>query len=281
MKKPISNLKLNWIAALALVSGMQMAQADETWDKIQQRHTISIGVIVTGLPFGTIDPKTGKLIGYSAELAKDIANKLGVDLQAVPVLAPNRVRFLQQGKVDVLVANMGLTDQRAQILDHVPTPYESIGGALLTRKGSGIKRWEDVAGKDICVSQGGRFSQALEKTYGAHIKAYRAQSESLLALRGNGCVASVHVSPTMHRIAALPEWSDFEIPIADDIWPSDSVIWLRKGQSDTRDRIDAIVRDWHRTGWLIQTGKQFGMDPSQALLKLHEQYKASQPLAQH
>ncbi|MFJ2982717.1 MULTISPECIES: transporter substrate-binding domain-containing protein [unclassified Pseudomonas] len=250
-----------------------LAWADATWDKIQQRKEVSIGIIVTGLPFGTIDPKTREIVGYSADLAADIARRLNVKLNPVAVLAPNRVQFLQQGKVDMLVANMGLTPERAEILDYVPTPYESIGGALLTRKGSGIKRWEDVKGKNVCVSQGGRFSLALERDYGAIVKAYRAQSESLLALRGNGCVASVHVSPTMHRLAKLPEWSDYEIPIPSDIWPSDSVIWLRKGQKDVQQQLDAIVQDWHRTGWLIKVGEKYGIDPSQALLNLHEQYK--------
>ena len=267
-------------AALALLCSLNLgaAHADATLDKIQQRHQISVGVMLTGAPFGTIDPQTRQHQGYNVELAKELGKRLGVETETVSVLAPNRVQFLQQGKVDVLIANMQYTEDRAQILDYVPTPYEQVGGAALTRKGAGIKTWADLKDKPVCVSQGSNFIEPLQQKYGAEIKAFRSQSESLLSLRGNGCVAAVHVSPTMHGLLDNAEWADFEIPLDNDLIPSDSVIWIRKGEHDTQARIDAIVRDWHRSGWLIDLGKRTGMHPSAALYALHEKYKDAAPL---
>ncbi|MBX8514000.1 transporter substrate-binding domain-containing protein [Pseudomonas cichorii] len=267
------------LTALGLVLCAGLASADATLDKIQERHKISIGVILSGPPFGTIDPKTGEHLGYNVELSREIAKRLNVELETVSVLAPNRVQFLQQGKVDLLIANMQLTEERAQILDYVPTPYEEVGGAALIRKGAGISKWEDLKDKPVCVSQGSNFIKPLQEVYGAQIKAFRSQSESLLSLRGNGCVAAVHVSPTMHTLLGEPEWSGFEIPLATDLIPSKSVIWVRKGEKDIQARLDAIVRDWHRSGWLIELGNRTGMAPSQALHDLHEQYRNAAPLA--
>ena len=267
------------LTALGLVLCAGVAHADATLDKIQQRHKISIGVILSGPPFGTIDPTTGEHQGYNVELAKGIARQLGVELETVSVLAPNRVQFLQQGKVDLLIANMQYTDERAEILDYVPTPYEEVGGAALIRKGAGISKWEDLKGKPVCVSQGSNFIKPLQEVYGAQIKAFRSQSESLLSLRGNGCVAAVHVSPTMHTLLSEAEWSDYEIPLPTDLIPSNSVFWVRKGEHDVRARLDAIVRDWHRSGWLIDLGTRTGMAPSQALRDLHEKFRNAAPLA--
>ncbi|MBX8529573.1 transporter substrate-binding domain-containing protein [Pseudomonas cichorii] len=267
------------LTALGLVLCAGLASADATLDKIQERHKISIGVILSGPPFGTIDPKTGEHLGYNVELSREIAKRLNVELETVSVLAPNRVQFLQQGKVDLLIANMQLTEERAQILDYVPTPYEEVGGAALIRKGAGISKWEDLKDKPVCVSQGSNFIKPLQEVYGAQIKAFRSQSESLLSLRGNGCVAAVHVSPTMHTLLGEPEWSGFEIPLVTDLIPSKSVIWVRKGERDIQARLDAIVRDWHRSGWLIELGNRTGMAPSQALHDLHEQYRNAAPLA--
>jgi len=260
---------------LALLCGMNLgvAHADATLDKIQQRHTINVGVMLTGAPFGTIDPQTRQHQGYNVELADELGKRLGVDVETVSVLAPNRVQFLQQGKVDVLIANMQYTDERAQILDYVPTPYEQVGGAALMHKGAGIQTWADLKGKPVCVSQGSNFIEPLQQQYGAQIKAFRSQSESLLSLRGNGCVAAVHVSPTLHGLLDNTEWAGYEIPLDSDLIPSDSVIWLRKGEHDTQARIDAIVRDWHRSGWLLALGERTGMHPSAALRALHEKYK--------
>lgn len=244
--------------------------ADETLDKIQSRHKISVGVLLTGLPFGTVDPSTGAHVGYTVDLAKGIAEGLNVELETVSVLAPNRVQFLQQGRVDILIANMGFTDERAKILGFVPTPYEQIGGALLTRKDSGIKDWSDLKGKKVCASQGGRYNEPLIGQYHADLKAFRAQSESLLALRGGGCDAAVHISPTMHALLEKPEWKDYHIGAPTDLEPASSVIWVRKGQSDTIAKLDAIVRQWHASGWLIETGRRDGLHPSAALLNMHE-----------
>ncbi|ROM61781.1 amino acid ABC transporter [Pseudomonas brassicacearum] len=273
--KTFATLCLAWSAAC--ITGL--AQADATLDRIEQRHSISVGVMLSGAPFGTIDPKTGEHLGYNVELAKGIGKALGVEAQTVSVLAPNRVQFLQQGKVDILIANMQFTEERAEILDYVPTPYEEVGGAALIRKGSGITQWADLKGKPVCVSQGSNFIKPLQETYGAQIKAFRSQSESLLSLRGNGCVAAVHVSPTLHALLSEAEWTGYEIPLPGDLIPSNSVIWLRKGEHDTQAKLDAIVRDWHRSGWLIELGERTGMAPSQALRDLHAQYRSAAPLA--
>jgi polar amino acid transport system substrate-binding protein len=261
------------LMALLCSLNLGLAHADATLDKIQGRHKISVGVMLTGAPFGTIDPQTRQHQGYNVELANELGKRLGVDVETVSVLAPNRVQFLQQGKVDVLIANMQYTQERAQILDYVPTPYEQVGGAALMRKDAGIKNWADLKGKPVCVSQGSNFIEPLQQQYGAQIKAFRSQSESLLSLRGNGCVASVHVSPTMHSLLDNAEWSEYEIPLDSDLIPSNSVIWIRKGEQDTQARIDAIVRDWHRSGWLLELGDRSGMHPSAALHALHEKYK--------
>ncbi|MCJ8207839.1 transporter substrate-binding domain-containing protein [Pseudomonas sp. RGM2987] len=273
--RTLATLCLAWSAACAA----SLAQADATLDKIQQRHVISVGVMLSGAPFGTIDPKSGEHLGYNVELAKGIGKALGVEAQTVSVLAPNRVQFLQQGKVDILIANMQFTEERAEILDYVPTPYEEVGGAALIRKGSGLTQWADLKDKPVCVSQGSNFIKPLQETYGAQIKAFRSQSESLLSLRGNGCVAAVHVSPTLHALLSEAEWEGYEIPLPGDLIPSNSVIWLRKGEHDLQARLDAVVRDWHRSGWLIQLGERTGMAPSQALRDLHEKYRNAAPLA--
>ncbi|MCD5994575.1 transporter substrate-binding domain-containing protein [Pseudomonas sp. CDFA 602] len=272
-------LSIKTLTALGLILCAGFAQADATLDRISERHKVSVGVMLSGPPFGTIDPATGEHQGYNVELAKEIAKRLNVDAETVSVLAPNRVQFLQQGKVDLLIANMQLTEERAQILDYVPTPYEEVGGAALVRKGAGITRWEDLKDKPVCVSQGSNLIKPLQEVYGAQIKAFRSQSESLLSLRGNGCVAAVHVSPTMRTLLGEGEWSDYEFPLPTDLIPSPSVIWVRKGESDLQARLDAIVRDWHRSAWLIELGNRTGMAPSSALLALHEKYRNAAPLA--
>ena len=275
---PLPRLFRPWASVLVLAAAAfaaSAAHADSTLDRIHDRHKLVVGVILSGPPFGSLDPATQKPVGLNVDLAESLASHLGVALEMVPVQPSNRVQFLQQGKVDALIANMEVTKERADILTYPPTPFEEIGGALITRKDSGIKSWNDLRGKPVCVSQGSNYAKPLADEYGAQVKAFRGQPESLLALRGNNCVAAVHVAPTLRLLAARnPDWKDYTIPVSNDLIPSPSVIWVRKGETDTQHAFETIVEDWHRSGWLIDTERKNGMQPSQAVLDLHAKFKA-------
>nr|WP_149356918.1 transporter substrate-binding domain-containing protein [Comamonas testosteroni] len=261
-------------AALATLAAALPAQADATLDKVKQRGKLVVGVMLSGPPFGSIDPVTQKHVGYNVELAEGVAKGLGVVAETVQVQPSNRVQFLQQGKVDILIANMQWTQERSEILSFVPTPFEEVGGAAIAKKGSGVARWDDLRGKPVCVSQGSNFTKPLAEQHGAQIKAFRGQRESLLALKGGNCAAAVHVSPTLRElVASNPDWKDYEIVSPSDLIPSPSVIWLRKGEADTQAAIDKVVQDWHGSGWLIAVEKRHGMTPTPLLHQLQAKYR--------
>ncbi|TIX86619.1 transporter substrate-binding domain-containing protein [Rhizobium sp. P44RR-XXIV] len=234
-----------------------IAHADATLDRIKGRGALTVGVILSGAPFGYIDPASQEQKGYNLDIAKALADKLGVKLETVTVTPPNRVQFLQQGKVDILIANMQYTEERAKILDYVPTPYDRSGGAAVGRKDSGLNDWSDLKGKPVCVSQGSNYTQPLIEQYGAEVKALPSQPESLLALQGGNCVAAVHVGATVGLLLQdRPEdWKDYKILFPTELVPSDSVIWLRKGDGDTRDALDKAILELHANGKLLEYAK--------------------------
>ncbi|ACM30370.1 transporter substrate-binding domain-containing protein [Agrobacterium rhizogenes] len=234
-----------------------IAHADATLDRIKGRGSLTVGVILSGAPFGYIDPAGQEQKGYNIDIAKALADKLGVKLETVTVTPPNRVQFLQQGKVDILIANMQYTEERAKILDYVPTAYDRSGGAAVGRKDSGLKDWSDLKGKAVCVSQGSNYTQPLIEQYGAEVKALPSQPESLLALQGGNCVAAVHVGATVGLLLQdrPEEWKDYTILFPTELIPSDSVIWLRKGETDTSNALDKIIRELHANGKLLEYAK--------------------------
>lgn len=259
-------------AALALALGAAAAHADATLDKVRERGKITIGVLANGGVFGSLDPQTGQLVGWNPELARALGKGLGVPVDLVQVQTPTRVQFLISGKVDLLIASMELNPERAEILGYAPTPFYRVGGAAATRKDSGVQTWADLRGKPVCVSQGSSYARPLASEYGAVVKGYKTSSDSLLALKGGLCVAAVHDSTLIRPLLReSAEWSEFHAPIADEILPADSVVWTRKGEQDTIAAVDKVVREWHRTGWLIETEKRLGITPPQPLLQtLHD-----------
>ncbi|WP_416051005.1 transporter substrate-binding domain-containing protein [Cupriavidus basilensis] len=260
---------------LTTLLGSATAHADATLDRIHQRKTISIGVIVNGTGgFGSIDPASGEMIGFNPDLARQIARDLGVQAELVPVLPANRVQFLQQGKVDLLVASMLLTPERAAQMDYAPTPYYRNGGTAVFLKRSGIKRWEDLRGKPVCLSQGSSYAKPLSAQYGAELKGFKGMSESLLALRGGAsCVAAVHESVTLNTLVARdPEWRDYAV-LPDEVDPAPQVAWVRKGEKDTAAVVDRIIQDLHRSGRLIELESKADLLPRSPLLaQLHRKF---------
>lgn len=272
-RKPASRLLPVILGAVATLAVSSMAQADATLDKIEARHKLVVGVLLSGGPFGSIDPSNQKAKGLNVDLAEDLGRRLDAEVELVPVLPANRVQFLQQGKVDLLIANMEWTPERGQILGSVPTPFYRVGGTAAVLKDSKITTWQDLKGQPVCTSQGSSYVKPLTE-FGTDIKAFKSSSESLLALRGNNCVAAVHDSTLINPlIANNPEWKDYRA-ISPELNPAPSVIWTRQGETDTQAKLDAIVKDWHRTGFLIEGEKRHNITPaSPALVELHAQFK--------
>ncbi|QSB18929.1 transporter substrate-binding domain-containing protein [Pseudomonas sp. 15A4] len=274
-RSPLARILPLMIGATVTLGASFAAQADATLDKIEQRHRVVVGVLLSGGPFGSIDPTTQKPEGLNVDLARDVGRQLGAEVELVSVLPANRVQFLQQGKVDLLIANMEWTAERGQQLGFVPTPFYRVGGTAAVLKDSKITRWEDLKGQPVCTSQGSSYIKPLTE-FGAELKAFKSSSESLLALRGNNCVAAVHDATLINPLVAdSPEWQNYRA-LSPELNPAPSVIWTRPGETDTQAKLDAIVKGWHRTGWLIDAEKRHHISPpSPALIELHEKFQAA------
>ncbi|MDF0729453.1 transporter substrate-binding domain-containing protein [Pseudomonas entomophila] len=256
------------LLASTTLAASGLAHADATLDKIEQRKSLSVGVVLSGGPFGAIDPSTREPIGLSVDLARDLARQLNVKLELVAVQPANRVQFLQQGKVDLLIANMEWNAERDKLLGHVPTPFYRVGGTAALAKDSPIKAWADLKGQPVCTSQGSSYTQALVEL-GADLKAFKTSAESLLALRGNNCVAAVHDATLINPLLAKGgEWSGYRA-LTPELNPAPSVIWTRLGETDTQQRLDPFVKQWHKSGWLIERETANHITPaSPALVEL-------------
>jgi polar amino acid transport system substrate-binding protein len=265
------------LAAACFTLAQSPVRADATLDRIHDRGSVAIGVMVNSPPYGYVDQQTRQLKGFNIDLAQELASRLGAKPTLVEVTPPNRVQFLQQGKVDLLIANMQWTQERSEILGFVPTPYDESGGAPVARKDSHIQRWEDLRGKKVCVSQGSSYAKPLAEEYGAEVAGYPGMPESLLALRGGNCVAAVHDgAPVRLMVVDNPDWADYEVPIGADIASSPSVIWLRKGETDIQVKLDAALKDLHRSGWLLEAAARNRLKSGTILQSLHDKALAGQ-----
>jgi len=110
-------------------------------------------------PYGTTNAKN-EPDGYDADVAKLLAKDLGVKANIVPVTGPNRIPFLLTNKVDVLVASLAVTPERAKQVDF-SVPYAAATVVLYGLKKETMASPADLKGKRIGVARASTQDVAL------------------------------------------------------------------------------------------------------------------------
>jgi glutamate transport system substrate-binding protein len=142
----------------------QSFAAGTTMSKIQQRGKLIVGVKFDQPLFGVKNPVTGDMEGLDIELAKRLAKDLTGsedNIEYVEAVTANREAFLQQNKVDVMLASYAVTDERKKVVAF-EGPYLESGISIMVRKDeSSISQKNDLNGKPVCTTTGARAAQLL------------------------------------------------------------------------------------------------------------------------
>lgn len=123
-----------------------------TVDEIKDSGKVKIGVFSDKNPFGYVD-ENGKYQGYDIYFAERIAKDLGVEVEYVATDAANRVEYLESGKVDIILANFTVTDERAEQVDFA-LPYMKVALGVVSPDKALIEKAEDLNGKTLIVTKG-------------------------------------------------------------------------------------------------------------------------------
>lgn len=122
-----------------------------TIDEIKKSGEITIGVFGDKKPFGYMDEK-GQFKGYDIALGDRIAKELGVKVKYVPVEAASRVEYLNANKIDLLLANFTITDERKEQVDFA-LPYMKVSLGVVSPKGA-ITDVSQLKDKTLIISKG-------------------------------------------------------------------------------------------------------------------------------
>lgn len=123
-----------------------------TLDEIKESGTVRIGVFSDKNPFGYVD-ENGEYQGYDIYFAERLAQDLGVEVEYVSTEAANRVEYLESGKVDIILANFTVTEERAQAVDFA-LPYMKVALGVVSPDSALITSPEQLNGKTLIVTKG-------------------------------------------------------------------------------------------------------------------------------
>lgn len=218
------------------------------------------GTLIIGIPYLAPPPAAGAKIRTPERLDSPVAERLGAAL-GLPVtlrqVAPgDAAARLAAGEVDVVLSDevQGQSVAGAQAPDvaRVPTGYVVRPQAVI-RSDTPMRRWQDVAGRSVCMATAAVQAQELAARWGAKVRTFRVPSDALVAVREGACDIGVIDDAVWAPLMRFPEWKNFSATLPLD-GPRAERVWLVAGQGGEAEWLERQMRQWRRDGaWKTMT----------------------------
>jgi ABC-type amino acid transport substrate-binding protein len=249
---------------LAVVIAMTLlavpVMADKTMDRIEKTGKIKLGFREGSIPFAFVDPKVGKHVGFSVDMAGELAKYLGlrfgktIDIVPFTVTPKTRIPMVVNGTVDVEMGSTTYTQKREEQADFSMIFFFS-ETTFLVAKDSGVQSLEDLNGQLVGAARATTNLRAVEKLAKegkfkpANIVVTETHPQGMLALKSGKIDAYSTDRSLLEGLRMKSQNPDkwMTVPFAIAYEPYAYI--MREGQSDFRDFVNNTIL------WSIHTGK--------------------------
>lgn len=256
MKRMIAVMLAVFMLASVLTMAVSAKGSDDLLETIQERGTIIVGLEGDWAPWSYVD-ENDELTGYDVEVAKAIADKLGVEIQIVPGEWDGLFAGMDAGRYDMVVNGVEVTEERADKYDF-STPYAYIRTALIVKgDNDSIKTFEDLEGKKTANSIASTYMN-LAESYGATCYGVSTLDETLtMVLQGR-------VDATLNAIVSFTDYmaqhpdSNLKV-VATTEEASNVAIPMRKGDetASLREAVNKAIDELREDGTLSELSTRF------------------------
>jgi polar amino acid transport system substrate-binding protein len=255
----------------ALCVGAGTARAQDTsavepgnaLDRIIAAGIIRIAVPNDLAPFGSADAK-GKLEGYDIDGARLLAEDLGVRLDLIPVISVNRIPSLMGGNVDLIIANLGVSPERAKAIAF-SAPYAPFFSGVFGSPNVNVKSPADLQGKKIAVTRATLEDRELAKLApkGAEIMRLEDSNATMLAFLSG----QVDLIVTGNSVAAVIAKTNPEKKVESKftVRESPASIGVRQGEPELLHWVNAFVYYRKLSGDFDQLSRRWFGEPLRPL----------------
>lgn len=163
------------LAVLLVGCGTKDTEKNSDAQAENKEKVLVMGTAADYAPFEYIDAKVSdEIIGFDIDLAKAVMKKLGYQVQVKDMEFSSLIPALQANKVDFVLAGMTPNEERDKVVDFSSSYYDT-KEYILTKKGSGIEKDSDLAGK-VLGSQTASIQEKLAKTLAKKYKGVKLVS---------------------------------------------------------------------------------------------------------
>jgi polar amino acid transport system substrate-binding protein len=240
---------------LPAVSGeLQQKLIDEsTIEQVVRRGELRVGMS-TFVPWAMTD-KAGNLIGFEIDVARRLAQDLGVKVEFVPTKWAGIIPALLTGKFDAIIGGMGILPQR-NLKVNFSIPYDHSGVGIVAHKqlAAGFSRLEDFNRSDVVVTArlGSTSAAAANKYFPKAQKRFFDDESQVIQELLNGKVHALLGGAPLPTYQALKYPDKLFLPIKGTITREPIGFAVRKGDCDTLNFLDSWIRVVEAEGWLAE-----------------------------
>lgn len=254
-------------------SGSSSADAgeDQSWTKVESAGTLVLGLDDAFPPMGYKDTETGEIIGFDIDLATEVCDRLGIELQLQPIDWNNKQAELNDGNVDCLWNGFSKTPEREKEFT-LSLAYMKNDQVILVKTDSDYQSFEALAGKTIGVQADSSAETALDaeenKEFKESLKEIVRIDDYALAVQEiqNGTIDAISIDAVVARFYLTNDPDAYRI-LSDSegnvlsLATEDYVIGFRKGEDALKAKIEETLKAMADDGTLAEISeKWFGED---------------------
>lgn len=269
MKSMLKRLT-KFVSTIAMIAVGSMSAtsvvAQSTWEAIQERGTLRIGV-TQAPPWFTKDLRTGEWTGgLGITLGKKMAEALEVELEPVEVTWGTSIAALQSNKIDLMYF-LSPTASRAKAIDFTQNPLAYISQAVMASKELDASTWAGLnnGNTSMSVPQATSMDQFLTRMApDADIQRFPDNAASIAAFQSGRVDAVSLMLPPL--LSARKKLGSGVISVPTPAFTAPVNIGVRREADKTwRDWLDTTSLYWYETGriqgWYNDFLVEFGVDP--------------------
>ncbi|MDF2941843.1 MAG: ABC-type amino acid transport system, periplasmic component [Herbinix sp.] len=227
--------------------------------QIGERGKLLIGTEGTYAPY-TYHDATGDLVGYDVEIARAIAEKLGVEAEFVETNWDACIAGLDAERYDVVMNQVGITEERLLKYDF-STPYTVTNAVLIAAEDNkDLTSFEDLKGKKAAQSLTSNYA-ILAESYGAEIVSTDGMFSKAIELVSTGrAEATINDEASFYDF--LKQQPDATVKIIDTLdEASENAVLIRKGNDTFVTAVNKALDELSQDGTLAEiSDKYFGAD---------------------
>lgn len=234
------------------------SDVSDLWSEIEESGEITAatsGTLIAASYYNDDD----ELTGYDVEVMKEIANRLGLEINFEIMGIDSMLSAVNSGRADLAVNDIGITEGRKEQFNF-SDPYKYSFSTMVVRKDdySGIHSLEDLEGKKAGGGATTIYSQIAEH-YGAEVKTYgNANNEAYLrdVHNGNTDVVINDYFLIKFGVGAFP---DFDIMIHPEIqfYPTQQGVIMPKGEDRLTEKVNEALDEMREDGTLSELAIRF------------------------